>query len=102
MKKGNKVRCIDDKDYGAVEVGNTYVVADTDSLGNILLEGVETGFYYRRTDFELVDELVEEGDNLPELYLEAGGVRITLDPNVPYSRKFAEAFLDVVYGTKLA
>lgn len=99
MKIGSKVRCINARNYGAVEEGKEYTVKDVDGCVDLLLHGAAVGHYYDKRDFELV----EDKNELPMLTLQFGeGNAVTVNPNVPFSRKFAEAFLDAVYGKEVA
>jgi hypothetical protein len=57
------------------------------------------------TEAQPVLELVEmeqvvevEAEPMPQLTLSCGGVTITLDPSIAFSRKFAEAFINAVYS----
>lgn len=72
-----------------------YVKIDR-STGNQMVgserDGEACWYSYR---FKLVEATKEVKDTLKLSY---GGVTIELDPSIPFSRKFAEVFLDVAYS----
>lgn len=96
MKVGSKVRCTDATGYGTVFTGETYTVKAVNSYGDILLDN-GSRHCYRHQQFEVIEEAPYD----ETLTLQLGkGLSIVLDPTIPFSRKFAEKFLDVVYGMK--
>jgi hypothetical protein len=111
--KGDKVYCVDAGDNPRLTTGNVYeVVEDQDGGCNGWVEttsddGLNRSYFAYR--FKLADdvvpalELAEVTEAEPievkrTLTLTYGGVSIDLDPSIPFSRKFAEAFLNAVYN----
>lgn len=105
LKVGDKVECVDASGLSGLaadylERGAEYIV-EISEHDNLRVEGVCFGFDPRR--FKLVGEPVTSYElaTMPMLTMQLGtGLGFTIDPNIPLSRKFAEAFLDAVYGAK--
>lgn len=56
FKIGDKVRCINQKNYGAISVGEITEVTGISNNGNLRLQCYDTdSFYYDSVDFELVE-----------------------------------------------
>lgn len=104
-------------DYDQLKVGDVAKVIGVDGSGVDLECGrTPSGLYFYFNEVEpyveetiTVDEVLdalgeeEPKQPLPSLTIQLGqGLGIVLDPNVPFSRKFADAFLDVVYGSRVA
>jgi hypothetical protein len=100
LKVGDKVRI--------VECGYGTAFDDIGAVVDIVDEDEQTGRFGFKTDGLKYDykahiyyadarsfELVETKQALVLTY---GGTSITLDPNIEFSRRFAEVFLNVVYG----
>lgn len=55
FKIGDKVRCINQKDYGLIKVGEITEVVKLSKNGNLKLRCYNGDFYYNSEDFELVE-----------------------------------------------
>jgi hypothetical protein len=90
FKVGDRVRCINSSHSG-LELDMEYAVTGIHYGGDGIALDRMLGIY-DVSRFQFVDE--------PEkrvLTLKYGSVGIDLDPSIPFSRKFAEMFLKIVY-----
>ena len=102
FKKGEKVRCIDAAECLYIKEGKVYAATGNASVSAGTVEIIDDrgkASWYYPDRFEVVEDEPKAAEPMPKLTLQLeNGIGITLDPNLPLSRKFADVFLDIVYG----